>query len=261
MNYKFFALTDPGRTRENNEDSVVFDCDTHVAVLADGMGGYNAGEIASGMATAFIKTELSGWLTEFGGQAKVAQVRRAVEVCVDNANRAIFDAANANAQYAGMGTTLVLGLFQGARLMLGHIGDSRCYRWRGNELLQITKDHSLLQEQIDAGWLTQAQAATATNKNLVTRALGVEDAVALEFNEHHVMDGDLYLMCSDGLSDMVDDSGIAAILRSAITLEQMASKLIATANDYGGRDNITVLLVEAVGIREKRGLLSRLLGK
>lgn len=261
MNYKFFAQTDPGRARENNEDSVVFDIDTHVGVLADGMGGYNAGEIASGMATAFIKTELAGWLTEFGGQAKAAQVRRAIEVCVDNANRAIFDAATANAQYAGMGTTLVVGLFQGARLMLGHIGDSRCYRWRGNELVQITKDHSLLQEQIDAGWLTPAQAATATNKNLVTRALGVEETVLLEFNEYHVMEGDLYLMCSDGLSDMVDDSDIAALLRNGASLEHIAAKLVVMANENGGRDNITVLLVEAVGSREKRGLISRLLGK
>ena len=135
-----------------------------------------------------------------------------MEICVDNANRSIFNAANSNPQYSGMGTTLVVGVFQDGRLMLGHIGDSRCYRLRGGELEQITKDHSLLQEQMDAGLITPEQAAVSTNKNLVTRALGVEDAVLLEVNEHRVEPGDIYLMCSDGLSDMVDDEGIARIL-------------------------------------------------
>ena len=179
MNYKFCVQTDPGRARENNEDSVTFDDATHLAILADGMGGYNAGEIASGMATAFIKSELSRWLSQAGEQAPVEQVRRAIEICVDNANRSIFNASNSNAQYSGMGTTLVVGVFLGSKLILGHIGDSRCYRLRGNTLLQITKDHSLLQEQIDAGLVTLEQAATSSNKNLVTRALGVEAVVPL----------------------------------------------------------------------------------
>ena len=260
MNYTFCAQTDPGRVRENNEDSVVFDAATRLAVLADGMGGYNAGEVASGMATAFIKSELARWLSEAGPQANTGQVRRAIEICVDNANRSIFNAAQANAQYAGMGTTLIVGVFQGATLMLGHIGDSRCYRLRGNELLQITRDHSLLQEQIDAGLLTPAQAAASPNKNLVTRALGVEDAVLLELSEHQVEAGDIYLMCSDGLSDMVDDVALAAILQHEASLAQMAAELVSMANDNGGRDNISVLLTQVAGTSEKRGLISRLLG-
>lgn len=261
MNYTFCAQTDPGQLRENNEDSVAFDDATNVAVLADGMGGYNAGEIASGMATAFIKSELARWLSEAGEHANAGQIRRAIEICVDNANRSIFNASTANPQYSGMGTTLVVGVFQDARLMLGHIGDSRCYRLRGTELLQITKDHSLLQEQMDAGLLTPEQAALSPNKNLVTRAMGVESDVMLDLNEHHVEAGDIYLMCSDGLSDMMGDAVIAHILQNGASLEKMAADLVSAANANGGRDNITVLLIRAASAPERRGLISRLLGK
>ena len=261
MNYTFFTRTDPGRARENNEDAVAVDDDTQLCVLADGMGGYNAGEIASGMATAFIKSEMARWLSEAGRHAKIKEIRRALEICVDNANRSIFNASDSNPQYSGMGTTLVVGVFHGATLILGHIGDSRCYRLRNAELSQITKDHSLLQEQIDAGLITQEQASSSTIKNLVTRALGVEDAVMLELNEHNIEVGDCYLMCSDGLSDMVDDAQIASILGGPIPMEQKADSLVAAANENGGRDNISVLLVEVDAATEKRGLISRLLGK
>ena len=261
MKYQFCALTDPGRARDNNEDSVVFDAATHTMVLADGMGGYNAGEIASGMATAFINSELSRWLVEAGEGASVKEVRRAIEICVGNANLSIYNAANSNTQYTGMGTTLVVGVFRGDLLMIGHIGDSRCYRLRTGGLEQITKDHSLLQEQIDAGLITLAQAATSSIKNLVTRALGVEGQVVLEVNEHTVLPGDLYLMCSDGLSDMVDDAAIAKILATDSELPRIADDLINAANANGGRDNISVLLVAAAEMAEKRGLIARLLGK
>lgn len=261
MMYQFCARTDPGRARENNEDSLAFDEPTSVAVLADGMGGYNAGEVASGMTTAFIKSELSRWLTEAGVGVKARDVRRAMEICVDNANRSVFNAANANAHYSGMGTTLVVGVFRDGKLVLGHIGDSRCYRLRGGTLAQITKDHSLLQEQIDAGLITLEQAATSTIKNLVTRALGVEDTVLLEVNDHLVEVGDIYLMCSDGLSDMVDDATIVKIVSSPDTLEQKAEQLVATANENGGRDNISVLMIEVHETPEKRGLIARWLGR
>ncbi len=261
MNYEFCIRSDPGLARENNEDSVAVDEETRLAILADGMGGYNAGEIASGMATTFIKSELGRWLSQAGRHANAREVRRAMEICVDNANRSIFNAANSNPQYSGMGTTLVLGVFQDDRLMLGHIGDSRCYRLRGTEFAQITKDHSLLQEQMDAGLITAEQAATSSNKNLVTRALGVEDAVLLEVNEHKIEPGDIYLMCSDGLSDMVDDQGIAQILAIEAALEQKVTQLIDAANGNGGRDNISVLVVQTSMGPKKRGLISRLLGK
>jgi serine/threonine protein phosphatase PrpC len=261
MMYQFCAKTDPGRARENNEDSVTFEDEVGVAVLADGMGGYNAGEIASGMATAFIKSELSRWLLEAGASAQAREVRRAMEICVDNANLAIFNSANSNAAYAGMGTTLVVGVFRDDRLLLGHIGDSRCYRLRAGALIQITKDHSLLQEQIDAGLITPEQASTSSIKNLVTRALGVEEAVILDVNEHLIEPGDLYLMCSDGLSDMVDDELVARIVGEDSSLDHKADSLITAANDNGGRDNISVLLVAVSEAAEKRGLIARLLGK
>ncbi len=253
-------MTHPGLARENNEDSVAIDDTTQLTVLADGMGGYNAGEVASGMATTFIKSELSRWLSQAGKQVAAKDVRRALEICVDNANRSIFNAANSNPHYVGMGTTLVVGVFQDTRLMVGHIGDSRCYRLRGQEFSQITKDHSLLQEQLDAGLITPDQAAASNNKNLVTRALGVEDAVQTEVNEFRVERGDLYLLCSDGLSDMVGDEQIATILLQDPSLASVSQKLIDAANAAGGRDNISVLLVKADVAGSKRGFLAKLFG-
>jgi protein phosphatase len=261
MMYQFHAKTDPGRCRENNEDSVAFDEQALVAVLADGMGGYNAGEIASGMATAFIKAELSRWLSEAGANAQIRDIRRAMEICVDNANIAIYNSANANPSFAGMGTTLVLGVIKDGRLLVGHIGDSRCYRIRQGRMEQITKDHSLLQEQMDAGLITPEQAAGSPIKNLVTRALGVEQGVMLEVNEFSIEPGDVYLMCSDGLSDMVSDEVIVRIAFEDLRLEPLAEHLILAANEYGGRDNISVLLVAAGEAVEKKGFIAKLLGK
>ena len=247
MTIELHAAVDPGRARSNNEDSVATDDGVSLAVLADGMGGYNAGEVASNMATSFIRTELGRWLREASTQASDAEVRRAMDICVDNANRAIFNAANANPQYAGMGTTLVVAVFRDNRVLLGHVGDSRCYRLREGRLQQITRDHSLLQEQIDAGLITPEQAAFSANKNLVTRAVGVEDTVLLETHQHDVLPGDLFLLCSDGLSDMLDDDGIAQVLQGHETLESGTRALIAAANDAGGKDNISVILGRACG--------------
>jgi serine/threonine protein phosphatase PrpC len=261
MIYEICIQTDTGLARDNNEDAVAFDPLTQLCILADGMGGYNAGEIASGMASAFIKSEMGRWLSQAGKNANAKEVRRAMEICVENANHSIFNAANSNPQYTGMGTTLVVGVFQDDRLMLGHIGDSRCYRLRGTVFQQITKDHSLLQEQIDAGIITPEQALTSLNKNLVTRALGVEDAVMLDVSEHRTEAEDLYLMCSDGLSDMVKDEDIAGIMIGDASLEQKAKQLIAAANEAGGRDNISVLLVLAKQASVKRSLFARILGK
>jgi protein phosphatase len=247
MTIELFAAVDPGRARSNNEDSVATDDAVSLAVLADGMGGYNAGEVASNMATSFIHTELGRWLREASVQATDAEVRRAMDICVDNANRAIFNAANSNPQYAGMGTTLVVAVFRENRLLVGHVGDSRAYRLRGGRLQQITRDHSLLQEQIDAGLITPEQAAFSANKNLVTRAVGVEDTVLLETHQHEVLPGDMYLLCSDGLSDMLDDASIAQLLQAHDSLDQTARALIDGANDAGGKDNISVILVRASG--------------
>jgi len=247
MAFEFFSAVDTGRARSNNEDSVAVDEPAQLAVLADGMGGYNAGEVASGMLTAFIRAELGRWLQEASISATDHEVRRAMDICVDNANRAIFNAANSNPQYAGMGTTLVLAVFRDQRLLVGHVGDSRAYRLRGGRLLQITRDHSLLQEQIDAGLITPEQAAFSANKNLVTRAVGVEDTVILESHVHDIQPGDIYLMCSDGLSDMLDDQTIAQVLQMYDSIEAAGAALIEAANDAGGKDNIAVILVRVQG--------------
>jgi protein phosphatase len=261
MNYQFCVRTDTGLLRDNNEDSLLVDQASGLAVLADGMGGYNAGEVASSMTTRQIQQEMAPWLAETGQQVAAREIRRALEACVDNVNRTIFEAARDNEQYSGMGTTLVVGVFQPFRLVLGHIGDSRCYRWRDELLTQLTRDHSLLQEQIDAGLVTPEQAAFAPNRNLVTRALGVVDAVALDLAEHRVEPGDVFLMCSDGLSDMLSGGEIARVLAMDATLEQKADHLVDEANANGGRDNISVLLAQAGSEPRRRSLLDRLLGR
>jgi len=261
MHYSFHALTDSGLVRTNNEDALAFDADLGVAVLADGMGGYNAGEVASSMAVLFVKSELMRYLSDSDLQHSPTQVAQMIETSFDKANLSILNEANANPHYVGMGTTLVAGVFLGGSLVLGHIGDSRCYRLRDGMLTQITKDHSMLQEQVDAGYLTPEQAAYAPGKNLLTRALGVEDVVRVEIHEHPIQEGDLYVMCTDGLTDMLTDKDILATLDSQTNLALMATELVARANINGGRDNISVLLVQAGQSTEKSGLISRLFGK
>jgi protein phosphatase len=155
------------------------------------------------------------------------------------------DTASKNQQYYGMGTTVVVGVFYKDSLILGHVGDSRCYRLRSDVLTQLTRDHSLLQEQIDAGFLTVEQAVTAPGRNLLTRALGADGPIQVELREYQVQDGDVYLMCSDGLTDMLSDDLICATLQRHEFLPEMATELVNRANLAGGRDNITVLLAKA----------------
>ena len=174
LDYRFCARTDCGRVRANNEDAVAMAPEVGVAILADGMGGYNAGEVASSMATTLVRDGMARWLAEAGPQVQTTDVRKALEACVQEANLAVLDASLQQPQYAGMGTTLVAGVFLAERLVLGHVGDSRCYRLRHGSLQQITRDHSWLQEQLDAGLMTPRQAAQSGHRNLVTRALGVD---------------------------------------------------------------------------------------
>lgn len=260
MQYSFFALTDMGQVRVNNEDALAFDEDFGITVLADGMGGYNAGEVASGMAVAFVKSELLRWLSAQGQGDTPAQISRSIGLCIERANRSILNAAGSNPHYAGMGTTVVVGVFKNDCLILGHVGDSRCYRLRAATLTQITRDHSLVQERVDAGLLTHEQALSALGKNLLTRALGVEDGVQVELHEHVVQDGDVYLLCSDGLTDMLNDTEIAAAMGMCAHLPEIAADLVARANAAGGRDNIAVLLVRAKASMGKSGLMSRFFG-
>lgn len=255
MIVKIYSETDPGRARSQNEDSIASDAAMGLCILADGMGGHNAGEVASGMATAFIKSEMCEALTRAGKNGTPAALQQALAQSIEKANSAIFNMSRANRQYAGMGTTLVVGVFYGDVLELAHIGDSRCYRLRDQQMQQLTKDHSLLQEQVDSGLVAADSAIPRSpGQNLVTRALGVDQAVQADIDHFDLVLGDIYLLCSDGLSDMVSDDAIAAILRSEEPFEQKPKQLVAAANEGGGRDNISVMLVQVCD-EPKTGLL------
>ncbi len=257
MNYACYAQTDQGLIRRNNEDSFLFDDRHGVAVLADGMGGHNAGEVASGLATSSISAELTHWLSSIGSQPHPDVLCRLMIVSVDKANQAILKAAASHPDCKGMGTTVVVGVFQGDRLFLTHVGDSRCYRLRDGELVQITKDHSMLQEQVDAGLMTRAHAAHSPGRHLLTRALGVESRLPLEVKIHQVVADDLYLMCSDGLTDMVDDASIASLMGQATDIATRTSALVRLANAKGGRDNVTVMLIHAMDAAASQGPVRR----
>ena len=248
------ALTDVGCVRANNEDAVRVDADRGLAVLADGMGGYNAGEVASAMAVEYLSAALGEWLDQADAGVSSSAVLRAMEEAADQANRRIFESANTHADYAGMGTTVVLALLWREQLLVGHAGDSRAYRWREGVLTQLTRDHSLLQEQLDAGLITPEQAAVSGYRSWVTRALGVEDTVLLETTEHAVQAGDLFLLCSDGLTEMVDDADIADVLGGRGPLDEQARMLIERAKAGGGRDNVSVILARPGEMLKKSGI-------
>ncbi|MFZ2853834.1 MAG: Stp1/IreP family PP2C-type Ser/Thr phosphatase [Rhodocyclaceae bacterium] len=238
--------------RGHNEDSVVALPAEGLAILADGMGGYNAGEVASGMATTLLARELEAAFAarrpeENAAGSGPSSVRRCIIDKVATTNRAIFQAAQSQPQYAGMGTTLVAALFRDNRVTVAHIGDSRLYRLRGSEFGTLTRDHSLLQEQIDSGIISAEDARHSRNKNLVTRALGVAPEVDTEIHDYAVQPGDIYLLCSDGLNDMVDDEEIGLALQMlGANLDLAATQLIQMANDNGGRDNVSVILVKVL---------------
>jgi protein phosphatase len=246
------TATDPGMIRSHNEDSIAADAEIGLAVLADGMGGYNAGEVASGIAVAMLMTELKQALQDKQPHAADGSSDEplAASLIKDNsakANAAIYQTAKSQPQYAGMGTTLVVALFYDNRVTVGHIGDSRLYRLRNEKFEQITRDHSLLQEQIESGMITKEQARFSQNKNLVTRAVGIDPEVDTEIHTHEVVAGDVYLLCSDGLSDMVVDDDIHATLGTLqANLPLAAKQLVQLANDSGGRDNISVILVRVL---------------
>jgi protein phosphatase len=252
------TCTDPGMVRSHNEDSIAADAANGLVVLADGMGGYNAGEVASGMATTVIVTEMRRFLTgvkphdvEKGSSEEVAA--RLVREQVLTANTSIYEAAQSQPQYAGMGTTLVVCLFYDNRVLVAHLGDSRLYMLRDGKFRQMTRDHSLLQEQIDSGIITAEQAKNAAHKNLVTKALGIDPTVEPEIHEYPTKIGDVYLLCSDGLCDMVEDEDIGMTLQAlGGNLKLAAQQLVQMANDNGGRDNVSVILVRV--LREYPGV-------
>jgi serine/threonine protein phosphatase PrpC len=245
-------LTDVGLKREHNEDAVASDAEIGLVVLADGMGGYKAGEVASEIAVLTIIAELKEDMQDMEpGQIDPVTDMQAESLLITDAvrkaNESIYQVSQDQPQCAGMGTTLVTGLFTNNKLLVGHIGDSRMYRLRGEELTRLTEDHSLLQEQLNSGLITPEQAKVSANKNLVTRALGVDPEVELELNEYDVEVGDIYLLCSDGLTDLVEDEEIHTTLTSLHTnLELAANHLVQMANDNGGKDNISVILIRVL---------------
>jgi protein phosphatase len=188
------------------------------------------------------------------------EAERLIEAHSTQANNAIYQASQSQPQYSGMGTTLVVALWHDNQMSVGHIGDSRLYRLRDGALEQITRDHSLLQEQIDSGMITKEQARHSQNKNLVTRAVGIDPEVETEVHTYAVQPGDVYLLCSDGLSDMVTDEDVQLTLGAlASNLPLAAEQLVQLANDNGGRDNISVILVRvAKDYPARAGLLDKM---
>ena len=235
------SLSDPGKVRSHNEDSITANATAGFVILADGMGGYNAGEVASGIAVTMLAEGLKQALNPDMPEEGPGPLLKGE---IEKTNGAIFQAAQSQPQYAGMGTTLVAALFHDNRITVAHVGDSRLYRYRADLFEQITKDHSLLQEQIDSGMVSREEARLSSNKNLVTRALGVDPFVEVDVQDHDALPGDIYLLCSDGLNDMVGDEEIQLSL-SVLggNLELAAQQLVQMANDNGGRDNVSVILV------------------
>jgi PPM family protein phosphatase len=256
MNYsqilEIASCTDPGMVRSHNEDSIASDPVNGLVVLADGMGGYNAGEVASGMATTVITTEIQQLLAkvkpfEIDAETKAPVAGKMIREQVLKANTSIYQAAQSQPQYAGMGTTLVVCLFYDNKMTVGHLGDSRLYMLRASKFSQVTRDHSLLQEQIDSGIITAEQAKHAQHKNLVTKALGIDPTVEPEVREYPTKPGDVFLLCSDGLCDMVDDEDMGMTLQAlGGNLKLAAQQLVQMANDNGGKDNVSVILVRVL---------------
>jgi PPM family protein phosphatase len=258
------SLTDPGRVRDHNEDCIESRPEIGLFVLADGMGGYNAGEVASGLATSLISDGLQeSWrpaeVARLGRDESKALSEKLIREQIGRANNAIFTTSQNNPECAGMGTTLVVCLFHDNFVTVAHIGDSRLYRLRGDVMEQVTRDHSLLQEQLDSGLITPEEAKLSQNKNLVTRALGIDPTVETEIHVHETQQGDVYLLCSDGLSDMVEDEEIRLTLITLRTNPTLTvQQLVQAANDNGGRDNISAMLIrvaEPFGV--PRGWLAR----
>ena len=242
-------VSDTGQKRPHNEDSAVTDTSLGLAVVADGMGGYKAGEVASAIAAQLILDEVRSTLpaakssaidSESGLSAASVVIRDAVV----KANERVFRTAQDVPQCQGMGTTVVVVFYCGDKVSIAHVGDSRVYRLRGDEFKQITNDHSLVQELVDRGFFTPEEAAENTPKNLVTRALGIEEKVEVDVQEQDSAPGEIYLLCSDGLNDMVDDEEIHLTLsKYSANLVEAASELVRLANEKGGKDNISVVLV------------------
>jgi len=258
-------LSDAGKRRQHNEDSTLSDAKLGLVVLADGMGGYKAGEVARAIAVTAVHSRIKTGLQDppnYGNRAPSPQCEL-IKQAIIHSNSEIYKAALKEQQCQGMGTTIIAVLFHNNTVTIGHVGDSRVYCMRNNLLRQITRDHSLIQELIDRGVYTPKEAAENTPRNLVTRALGIDREVQVEVTEEAVLPGDIYLLCSDGLNDMVDDEEIHLTLsKYSANLAQAAEELVRLANAKGGKDNISVILVRAQAeFSTSRGGLKNLISR
>jgi protein phosphatase len=230
------ARTDTGRRRRRNEDAFV--CEPPLFAIADGMGGAQAGEVASRLAAESLRESEQG---------ELSSLEQAVEL-IQEANRRVYAYSSENASARGMGTTMTVALVDGDRVTIGHVGDSRAYLFRDDQLTQLTQDHSLVAELVRSGRLTPEEAETHPRRSVITRALGTDSEVEVDVFSLRAQDHDLFLLCSDGLTSMVTDSEIERILAGArADLDDAAKKLIAAANHAGGEDNVTVVLFEPEG--------------
>jgi len=264
---QFSELTDTGMVRDHNEDAIGTNENMGLMVLADGMGGYNAGEVASGIAVqtiADLATEGAHREERNDIDPNTGLMRQTIVLrdAVARANKIIFQTAQSQTHCEGMGTTLVAAMFYDDKISIAHVGDSRAYRLRNERFEQLTMDHSLLQELVDRGFYSEEEAQRSTNRNYVTRALGVEPTVEVEVQEYEVLPDDIYLLCSDGLPDMVEDEDIHLTISTFnASLDVVGQQLVQVANDNGGRDNVSVMLAEVLdSFAAKKGLLARLTG-
>ncbi len=245
------GFTDTGLTRDHNEDYIGFDKSSGIAVLADGMGGHQAGEIASRMAVEEVLDQLKTLINmQTGRSVTGSQMLEFVSNTISSSNRKIFEASEANSIHSGMGTTVVAAVIKDSRLYAGHVGDSRLYLLRNRKLKRITKDHSLVQDLIDKGFYTENEARNASINHVVTRALGTSAEVEVDILQQSAMQGDVFLLCSDGLSDMISDAMMQQVLaRPNASLDVKARRLVGLANHFGGKDNISLILirVESLG--------------
>lgn len=257
------GLTDPGRLRPENEDCIAFYPEIGLALLADGMGGHRAGEVASRMA---VDVMARYCVDSFAGEGKRPPAPDILREAISAANAAIYEMARHNADYAGMGATVVTALFQNGELHVGHAGDSRLYRLRAGRLETMTQDHSVVQELLNRGLVTPEQARQSVSKNLVTRALGVEPGLQADFQTLSTRNGDLYLLCSDGVNDVLSDAEIEYLLSTPDAgPEAIAERIVEAANAAGGPDNISVIVALTEGefrrTRKAAQQLQRLLEK
>ena len=260
------GLTDQGLVRDHNEDSIGSDPNLGIVVVADGMGGHKGGEVASALAVDTILSALAKTLPdmqtgETDDTTGYSLESMAIEAAIKEANSVIYKAAQNNNKYEGMGTTVVVVLFYDNRITVAHVGDSRVYRMRNKNMEQLTRDHTLLQELVDRGFYTREEAQQSMNKNLVTRAVGVNPTVDVDLLEDFAIPDDIYLLCSDGLTDMIDDGLIEDIISNyADNLERVARELVHQANEHGGKDNVSALLASPVKpFPANGGLISKIL--